>query len=49
MRAAGTIEATLKATTTAHRFYLSSGWLDSGPLDTGRWIDAWPMHKPLQG
>lgn len=47
MRAAGTTEGRLKATTTAHRFYLDAGWIDSGPLDTGRWIDAWPMTKRL--
>ncbi|MGV3491467.1 MAG: GNAT family N-acetyltransferase [Devosia sp.] len=48
MCAAGTAEATLKATTTAHRFYLGAGWVDSGPIYTGRWIDAWPMRKRLR-
>ena len=47
MRQAGTAEARLKATTTAHQFYLDAGWSDAGPVYTGRWIDAYPMTKRL--
>jgi GNAT superfamily N-acetyltransferase len=47
MRDTGTTEATVKSTQTAHAFYLRHGWHDSGPLYTGRWIDAWPMRKRL--
>ncbi len=47
MRQAGTTEGRLKATTTAHQFYLDAGWIDTGPVYTGRWIDAYPMTKQL--
>ena len=47
MRDAGTVEARLKSTVTAHRFYLANGWIDTGPLYTGRFIDAYPMSKQL--
>jgi len=47
MRDAGVTEAKLKATQTAHAFYRANGWQDAGELTTGRWIDAWPMHKVL--
>ena len=47
MRQAGTAQARLKATTTAHQFYLDAGWSDAGPVYTGRWIDAYPMTKRL--
>ena len=47
MRQAGTTEGRLKATTTAHQFYLDAGWIDTGPVYTGRWIDAYPMTKRL--
>ena len=47
MRDTGATEGRLKSTTTAHRFYLDAGWVDEGPLYTGRFVDAWPMHKVL--
>ena len=47
MREAGVAEAKLKATQTAHAFYLANGWQDAGDFYTGRWIDAWPMRKGL--
>lgn len=47
MREAGVTEARLKATQTAHAFYLANGWQHAGDLYTGRWIDAWPMRKVL--
>lgn len=47
MREAGTTEARVKSTETAHRFYLANGWEDAGPKYTGRFIDAWPMRKRL--
>ena len=47
MREAGVTEARLKATQTAHDFYRANGWHDVGDLTTGRWLDAWPMHKVL--
>lgn len=47
MRQAGTTEGRLNATTTAHQFYLDAGWIDTGPVYTGRWIDAYPMTKQL--
>jgi GNAT superfamily N-acetyltransferase len=47
MREAGATEGQLRSTTTAHRFYLDAGWVDEGPLYTGRFIDAWPMRKVL--
>ncbi len=47
MREAGVTSATLKATETAHAFYRANGWQDSSDLQTGRWIDAWPMVKGL--
>lgn len=47
MRAAGTVEARVKSTETAHRFYLARGWQDAGEKYTGRFVDAWPMLKRL--
>ena len=47
MREAGTTEARLKSTSTAHRFYLDAGWSDVGSPHPGRFIDAWPMRKAL--
>lgn len=47
MRAAGATEGRLKSTRTAHDFYRSAGWVDAGPLYTGRFIDAIPMQKRL--
>jgi len=47
MRQAGTTEGRLKSTLTAHRFYRGAGWLDAGPVYTGRFIDAIPMRKAL--
>ncbi len=43
----GTEVAALKSTITAHRFYLAQGWQDTGPLYTGRYIDAYRMAKRL--
>ncbi len=48
MHEAGTVESRLKSTVTAHGFYLANGWTDTGPLYTGRFIDAYPMSKPLR-
>lgn len=47
MRAAGIVEARVRSTQTAHRFYLAQGWQDAGDKYTGRFIDAWPMRKRL--
>jgi GNAT superfamily N-acetyltransferase len=47
IRAGGAAEGRVKATRTAHDFYLANGWMDAGPLYTGRFIDAWPMRKRL--
>ena len=47
MRDAGTTIGRLKSTITAHPFYLSAGWIDSGPLYRGRFIEAYPMTKQL--
>lgn len=47
MRQAGASEGRLKSTLTAHNFYHGAGWLDAGPLYTGRFIDAIPMRKTL--
>lgn len=47
MRGSGATEGRLKSTITAHAFYRANGWLDTGPLYGGRYIDAYRMVKPL--
>ena len=40
-------EATLTSTITAHRFYLSRGWTDTGSVDRYAGMIAYPMRKRL--
>jgi GNAT superfamily N-acetyltransferase len=47
MREAGVTEARLRSTRTAHDFYRGNGWRDEGGIDTGGWVDTWPMRKAL--
>ena len=47
LRERGVAEGTLTSTTTAHRFYLSSGWRDSGPPETAGFVPGHPMRKRL--
>ncbi len=47
MRARGVTTARVKSTVTAHDFYLARGWVDDGPIYTGRFIDAYRMTKAL--
>lgn len=49
LRTKGTAEAHLESTQTAHRFYLSAGWVDAGAIDAGGRVPGYPMHKRLSG
>jgi hypothetical protein len=46
-QALGSGEATLDSTATAHRFYLSRGWIDTGAVERYAGMVAWPMRKVL--
>jgi hypothetical protein len=43
----GAAEAVLESTATAHRFYLSRGWIDAGPPDLEGFAVSYPMRKAL--
>ncbi len=43
----GIAEARLTSTATAHRFYKSIGWSDSGAPESGRAVTGYPMSKRL--
>lgn len=45
IRTAGATRAKLTSTGTAHRFYVSAGWRDTGPAETERGMVAYPMEK----
>ena len=47
IRAAGLEEGKLTSTETARRFYLSSGWEESGPGDDDGFVPGYPMRKRL--
>ena len=47
IRAAGTGEARLTSTVTAHRFYRDAGWKDDGPPQDHGGLTCQPMRKPL--
>jgi GNAT superfamily N-acetyltransferase len=47
IRAAGIREARLKSTETAHRFYRSAGWHDTGEPRSDAPLAGWPMSKQL--
>lgn len=47
MRRRGVTLGRVKSTVTAHDFYLARGWVDDGPLYSGRFVDAWRMMKAL--
>jgi GNAT superfamily N-acetyltransferase len=47
LRTRGVTTARVKSTVTAHEFYLARGFVDDGPIYTGRFIDAYRMTKQL--
>lgn len=47
MRARGTTLGLLTSTSTAHRFYLSRGWRDTGPAQLEGTVASYPMSKAL--
>jgi GNAT superfamily N-acetyltransferase len=47
LRQAGHREGRLTSTTTAHRFYLGRGWVDSGPPEIDGFSTSYPMRKTL--
>lgn len=47
LRARGVTTARVKSTLTAHEFYRARGFVDDGPIYTGRFIDAYRMTKRL--
>lgn len=47
LSALGVTEARVTSSATAHRFYLSRGWMDAGQPRAGRWIVGYLMRKSL--
>jgi GNAT superfamily N-acetyltransferase len=47
LKKVGHREGRLTSTTTAHRFYLSRGWIDDGPPEVDGFSTSYPMRKTL--
>jgi hypothetical protein len=47
MRDRGTAVGRLTSTQTAHSFYRTMGWDDSGPPELGHNVPGYPMRKVL--
>lgn len=43
----GVAAGRLTSTLTAHRFYLTAGWIDAGPPESGSGLTGFPMRKPM--